>query len=468
MERHCVVEENFKYDFKFIQHDENQNDISIKIKNELHETDQYQEDLECILNYAKEIHASNNYLMKDEVKEEPKFDQIFIEQASFKEEDSKLGQIAMESCQDIPSSSVSKISEIIKNEEEIVRIAYTCDYCKFETTDLAVLKIHSENHSQNFNLLNGRSKKTHFRKCSYCNYRAEDKNDWDNHRAAQHSKSMTRKCRFCDFITNTASKLKLHMNRHTKELLFKCQYCTYETVLSGHLKRHINSVHIKTTKYPCRYCDFTTTTFSSVKRHIENKHGKIVISGKVNSNNEPKIKCDDETKGIEDEPYEGLSKKGRVFKGQQFQCQYCEYQTPFCDYLNIHINSRHTRKTLYKCQYCEYEATKLYTLRCHVNSKHTRKVIYKCELCNLETTRSNILKRHIQRIHVEKSFKCQYCVYVAKKEGHLRKHISKKHIIQCQKEELQDNIKVEPGLITIEDIKVKPELVKIESIEEIF
>ncbi|KAK9883296.1 hypothetical protein WA026_001477 [Henosepilachna vigintioctopunctata] len=426
--------------------------ISTRLKKSLRNTDEYQDDLEAILYYTKVIKQLRNNASDRKVKEKPNIENC-LESFNLCNIGNDFSQKTATKLSANPNNELNAMSEVLQFSKDIDCIVGN------KGCDLKV-SYSSELHANIESAIESNEKLSKMKKTKL-------DADCSPQNGLFNTEVSTQRCQLCEFSTNSASKFK-HMNHHVKSSIYKCPYCTYQAVNSSQLDGHINSVHTKSNKYHCRYCNFIAKSFISSKNHIEDKHKKIVISGKIHSQNGTnfehitKVLKTNDTKA--DSEKKNLKRQARIVTGVQFQCQFCEYQTPFSDYLNIHINSRHTRNVLYKCQYCEYTATKSYTLKCHVNSKHTKKVLYKCELCNLETTRADLLKRHIERIHVDKNFKCQYCDYVAKKDGHIKNHLKRKHLIQYKKENINNQVKIESDIIQIENIKFEPEFVKSENV----
>jgi len=150
----------------------------------------------------------------------------------------------------------------------------TCIFCEFETTDLAILKNHVNDHP-NENIYN----------CKVCD-KPLKKTSLREHIQNTHS-GFRLDCPECDFQTNTRSSLNGHRFRMHKigSKPFQCPKCRYKAQFREFFRRHMKEKHgINVPKEEkdrmdrigrmetCDQCVYSTNNASNMKRHKIQRH----------------------------------------------------------------------------------------------------------------------------------------------------------------------------------------------------
>merc|ERR1712129_586397 len=150
----------------------------------------------------------------------------------------------------------------------------TCIFCEFETTDLAILKNHVNDHP-NENIYH----------CKVCD-KPLKKTSLREHIQNTHS-GFRLDCPECDFQSNTRSSLNGHRFRMHKigSKPFQCPKCRYKAQLRKFFRRHMKEKHgINVPKEEkdrmdrigrmetCDQCVYSTNNASNMKRHKIQRH----------------------------------------------------------------------------------------------------------------------------------------------------------------------------------------------------
>ncbi|XP_055599896.1 zinc finger protein 37-like [Uranotaenia lowii] len=106
-----------------------------------------------------------------------------------------------------------------------------------------------------------------------------------------------------------------------------------------------------------------------------------------------------------------------------FPCSVCEKSYPEKRFLEIHINSAHTREINYPCDQCEKVYLSTRSLRTHFLAAHTDIKRYPCKFCGMKFAQSALRYHHYFMAHSDvKQFACEYCDKAFKKKGDLTIH----------------------------------------------
>lgn len=102
--------------------------------------------------------------------------------------------------------------------------------------------------------------------CSFCDYRATDKNLLNKH-TLRHTRNRPHACDICSYRATKKSDLKAHMRVHTGERPHACPLCDYraahKSTLTAHLRRHTGEK-----PHACDQCDYRSTTKSDLTKHM--------------------------------------------------------------------------------------------------------------------------------------------------------------------------------------------------------
>ena len=84
-----------------------------------------------------------------------------------------------------------------------------------------------------------------------------------------------KECNICDYVSPTASYLKIHIDAVHIGIKHKCDLCNQEFGAKGNLDRHKLTIHNKKDIF-CGQCSFKTTNKYSLKKHTSKVHEKII------------------------------------------------------------------------------------------------------------------------------------------------------------------------------------------------
>ena len=130
------------------------------------------------------------------------------------------------------------------------------------------------------------------------------------------------------------------------------------------------------------------------------------------------------------------------------KCKLCNYSTTVESNLNMHIKTKHTKRTgkaapqekksdviaplvqikqeptltvLFNCDFCDYVTSIERNLHIHKKAKHKRK--FGCDVCSFEGCNSEDLQKHC----AEKHFACSECSFVTGQISLMMEHRNSQH-----------------------------------------
>ncbi|XP_044763087.1 zinc finger protein 711-like [Coccinella septempunctata] len=145
---------------------------------------------------------------------------------------------------------------------------YSCEKCKFNTTNLASFKMHlSYKHTKDAEF-----------KCKYCEFKSLSSASVTRHENSKHAKERLFKCEHCPYTSALAQSLKRHLERYCKNRIWRkfkhqCEECTYKTDDQTAFENHVLINHPKKEILFCNICEFETTEDKELREHAE-KHLK--------------------------------------------------------------------------------------------------------------------------------------------------------------------------------------------------
>ena len=319
--------------------------------------------------------------------------------------------------------------------------------------------------------------------CDICKRFCRTKQSIAKHIALVHSDlpRPKQKCETCDYETNDAKSLKIHVSViHRKEKNFKCQYCSEAFYYHDMRKEHETEVHFPNIRkeFKCGQCTFVTHNNRLFNAHKNWHHRKALenqslftctICDKsykrenslwyhmyyIHDRDKKPIKCnicdiefkykvdyythrDNEhgeqagkghpcdlcgailkTKGI-------LRQHKKIHKAEKkYECDLCEYKGACKMYLTKHIKAVHhgqKNKTI-QCEKCSYRAFSKERLDKHFKNMHTVVPKLTCNQCDFATKYSQSLDTHINAVHRGlRPHKCEVCKSAFTQLTHLRTH----------------------------------------------
>ena len=137
-----------------------------------------------------------------------------------------------------------------------------------------------------------------------------------------------KECNICDYVSPTASYLKIHIDAVHIGIKHKCDLCNQEFGAKGNFDRHKLTIHNKKDIF-CGQCSFKTTNKYSLKKHTSKVHEKII----------------------------------------KYACKSCEKEFTCSKHLSRHTNSVHLMIKI-DCDQCDYKTTDKDRLKHHKNAIH--------------------------------------------------------------------------------------------------
>ena len=167
------------------------------------------------------------------------------------------------------------------------------------------------------------------KKCTRCNFVAEDLERLKFHNAASHDGDEDCFCGFCGQLFANADQLRLHVDkRHNVKGDFQCFHCNYVNKNLAELRRHLVTDHTRDGGFQgiCEFCEFETEDRIEMAKHVRISH-----------------------------PAE-----------KQFKCSFCSYSTNHSFVMKRHIMAIHKKIKPFKCPYCPYSSARKDNLNSHM------------------------------------------------------------------------------------------------------
>ena len=220
--------------------------------------------------------------------------------------------------------------------------------------------------------------------CNQCDFKADNKEEIQNHSLERHDESATtnfketRICTECSKESKSYKSLIRHISVHRSKGLksFICVDCGFKTGTQKDLKKHNADVHEvsleKGERKSCPLCDYQTEWGKShLDRHIRAIHDQI----------------------------------------KDFKCPFCEISCSQKGNLRLHIDQVHKNIRKFSCEQCEYKSNFKNDIAKHVKSVHEKTKDIQCSSCTFTTTLKSYLNIHIKSVHGEsrKEHLCTHC-----------------------------------------------------------
>ncbi|KAG9354149.1 hypothetical protein JZ751_012273 [Albula glossodonta] len=85
----------------------------------------------------------------------------------------------------------------------------------------------------------------------------------------------------------------------------------------------------------------------------------------------------------------------------KYNCQYCQFASPFRHNLDRHVQSHHGHHKPFRCKLCSFKSAYLSRLKSHLYKAHAGESTYKCTSCSFSTMTISQLKEHSLKAHGE-------------------------------------------------------------------
>ncbi|XP_051533832.1 zinc finger protein 462-like isoform X1 [Myxocyprinus asiaticus] len=90
-----------------------------------------------------------------------------------------------------------------------------------------------------------------------------------------------------------------------------------------------------------------------------------------------------------------------VSKNDKYNCQYCQFSSPFRHNLDRHVQSHHGHQKPFRCKFCPFKSSYLNRLKSHLHKTHAGEHTYKCISCAFTAATITQLKEHSLQEHGE-------------------------------------------------------------------
>ncbi|XP_059175574.1 oocyte zinc finger protein XlCOF6-like [Physella acuta] len=228
---------------------------------------------------------------------------------------------------------------------------YVCYICQFSTHDKLILRQHkSQEHVLKASY-----------KCRECLLEFGRVVELKKHALAEHKSEWTHFCSYCDFVGQTLTELRTHMQSHFGKFSFSCDVCGYMCRLKASYQRHMER-HKKVKRFSCTLCAYASVEKYDLQKHYVHRHS-------------------------EEKP---------------LACPYCAYRCKFQPRLNNHISYVHSDVKPFFCKICSYTGKSAENLKKHMANHGVLIKSLHCVLCDYATAEKAKLKRHMQ-VHVKKA-----------------------------------------------------------------
>jgi len=199
-------------------------------------------------------------------------------------------------------------SETFKDYQEHAEThPYTCEICKMKFVGIRTLRRHMTIEHQSVNLYTKEKKMV---PCHICG-KLVGEPSLRGHIKNIHSTEI-HKCDYCDFTTNRAMKVRVHMKKHLRPAK-PCPECgKLVKSLAQHFRLNCSSTAQKE-RFPCPICEKTFSKKDGMQKHVRHVHDNV----------------------------------------KNILCNFCDYKTNSSFNLRLHISKMHTKEELeVECQFC--------------------------------------------------------------------------------------------------------------------
>lgn len=185
--------------------------------------------------------------------------------------------------------------------------SYSCEICKMKFVGIRTLRRHMTMEHQSVNLYTKEKKMV---PCHICG-KLVGEPSLRGHIKNIHSTEI-HKCDYCDFTTNRAMKVRVHMKKHLRPAK-PCPECgKLVKSLAQHFRLNCSSTAQKE-RFPCPICEKTFSKKDGMQKHVRHVHDNV----------------------------------------KNILCNFCDYKTNSSFNLRLHISKMHTKEELeVECQFC--------------------------------------------------------------------------------------------------------------------
>jgi len=252
-------------------------------------------------------------------------------------------------------------------------------------------------------------------KCDQCDFTSQKAYKVKLHIKEVHE-GVRYECDLCDFTSKTSYRMGAHKKKVHEGQKFCCDICDFEAPEKRYVARHKALVHEKL-RFPCDLCDYEGTTPQYLRSHKEAKHLGI------------RHYCDQCTASFNSKMNLNSHIKHR-HEGKGVSCDLCDYKGFFNVDLQRHIENKHPESVLgekkYLCDQCDYATNVKGNLTTHQNQKHfTNEVL--CDKCDYRTNTQIKLQYHIEMSHGPSEQVCQFCDFTTMKLADIIEHSQRHH-----------------------------------------
>jgi len=334
----------------------------------------------------------------------------------------------------VPMSQSMEVDDVVNKDDTGVKVE--CQ--EYDSKDqVSTVKVLKECKECDFSTNSAKEMRLHVRShvnlsCTKCEYTTDKRKQLRLHLAKAHGIKEEHtnehgekkiKCQDCDYVTGSSASLIRHIEGRHEGKRFKCDICDYTVMHKNNLKEHKATKHLGI-RYQCSECPYTATLKRNLKNHVKLKHS---------TQKQKHFDCNTCAFGTKDltEIESHIETEHQIT--QDFDKNYTttEIEGPATESDNKIVlqTSNSTTKPKsegqrYYCDKCSYSSTKLVYFQVHVEHKHEG-VVYNCDMCTFSTGSRLSLNSHKKR-HSQ-TFYCDQCEYSTWNKLLLKSHNQTKH-----------------------------------------
>lgn len=176
------------------------------------------------------------------------------------------------------------------------------------------------------------------------------------------------KCKYCQFHTDTFSKLEKHENTYHLEKRFRCPFCEIKFENLVWLQRHLLHMHQNNEK--AKQILETIDLISTRRKRVKTSHNSSNNNNNNNSSQNNSSAIDNQQPSAMVE----FDENGMpIIEKDSTKCTICSYETKWFSELQKHMRV-HTNEKPFSCQLCSFRTKWKGDLNRHINKYHAKAV----------------------------------------------------------------------------------------------
>ncbi|XP_048877112.1 zinc finger protein 462 [Brienomyrus brachyistius] len=278
---------------------------------------------------------------------------------------------------------------------------YRCSHCELEFLSLSELSVHLNNHNEDFHK---RAMRQERRKQLLSKHKGADLLETKSEKVGSrvHKAPVGYKCNFCVEVHPTLRAICNHLRKHVQYGEDKEQHMKEvpenpaPLPKEGGMSRNVSEDPGPLDMNPVD--SLSPAPCDQFAKMGDTVAGKLKLGG-----GHPCPQCDRifmSKQGLRshERSHTAIAMFSREDK---YNCQYCQFVSPFRHNLDRHIQSHHGHHKPFRCKYCPFKSAYLSRLKTHLHKAHTGENTYKCLECAFSTMTISQLKDHSLKVHGE-------------------------------------------------------------------